>query len=158
MGAAHAASRQAASRTGPPLDALFNPLFNPARSTARVYPLFAADVEDTDDDPLERISFADLLGLEEVDIKVRCPFHAPDNDPSCHIYDDHFHCFVCEAHGNQVDWLMQIKKMTREEAVHFLRNWNGRKATARPAIQPNSEEKTQAALRLWDQGRQSMER
>ena len=109
-----------------------------------------AVVEDTDDDPLERISLADLLGLEEVDIKVRCPFHAPDNDPSCHVYDDHFHCFVCEAHGNHIDWLMQTKKMTRQEAVHFLRNWNGR--TARPPIQPNSDEKTQAALRLWEQG------
>src|SRR5262249_57503783 len=104
-------------------------------------------VEGEEGERVEGMWLGDLFGLEEVDIKVRCPFHAPDNAPSCHVYDDHFHCFVCEAHGNHIDWLMQTKKMTRQEAVHFLRNWNGRKATARPPIQPNSEQKTQTAFR-----------
>jgi DNA polymerase I-like protein with 3'-5' exonuclease and polymerase domains len=111
-----------------------------------------AVVEDTDDNSLECISLADLLGLEEADIKVRCPFHAPDNNPSCHVYSDHFHCYSCGAHGNHIDWLMQTEKMTREEAVHFLQNWNGQRVTVRPASKTSDEENIQAALRLWEQG------
>jgi hypothetical protein len=31
-------------------------------------------------------------------LKIRCRFHE-DTEPSCHVYEDHFHCFVCGAHG-----------------------------------------------------------
>lgn len=30
---------------------------------------------------------------------MRCPFHA-DRVPSLKLYDDHFHCFGCGAHGD----------------------------------------------------------
>jgi DNA polymerase I len=33
-----------------------------------------------------------------VDGKIHCPFHT-DNTPSLHIYEDHYHCFGCGAHG-----------------------------------------------------------
>ena len=31
-----------------------------------------------------------------------CPFHE-DRVPSLKLYDDHFHCFGCGAHGDVVD-------------------------------------------------------
>lgn len=34
----------------------------------------------------------------EVGSKILCPFH-PDRNPSCHIFEDGYFCFVCEAHG-----------------------------------------------------------
>lgn len=31
-------------------------------------------------------------------MKILCPFHN-DTEPSCHIYEDHYHCYVCQSHG-----------------------------------------------------------
>ena len=33
---------------------------------------------------------------------VRCPFHE-DHTPSLRLYDDHFYCFGCHAHGDVID-------------------------------------------------------
>jgi hypothetical protein len=39
--------------------------------------------------------------------KLRCPFHQPDDDPSCYIFPDgHLHCFGCGAHGTIIDLVM----------------------------------------------------
>jgi DNA primase len=40
-----------------------------------------------------------------------CPFHG-EKTPSLSVYDDHFHCFGCNAHGDAVAWLMKARKMT----------------------------------------------
>ena len=53
-----------------------------------------------------------------------CPFHA-DSTPSMKIYHDHYHCFGCGAHGGRIDWLMAVEKLSRAEAVHLLKNWDG---------------------------------
>ena len=34
-----------------------------------------------------------------------CPFGCDEN---LHVYDDHFHCFGCGAHGDGVDFVMRI--------------------------------------------------
>ena len=34
--------------------------------------------------------------------RVVCPFH-DDHDPSLALYDDHFYCFACGAHGDVID-------------------------------------------------------
>jgi DNA polymerase len=100
--------------------------------------------EDTEISPL-----ADLISEPLIDGKIRCPFHT-DKTPSLQIYHDHYHCFGCGAHGNHVDWLIQVEGMTRKEATDFLRNWDGPKV-ARPS-EADDEEKIQAAMRLWGQG------
>ena len=33
---------------------------------------------------------------------ARCPFH-DDHHPSLRLYDDHFYCFACAAHGDVID-------------------------------------------------------
>src|SRR5262249_4109701 len=38
------------------------------------------------------ISLKDIVDEPLVSGKVHCPFH-DDTHPSCHIYDDHYHCF-----------------------------------------------------------------
>jgi DNA polymerase len=53
------------------------------------------------------------------DNKVNCPFHA-DEEPSCAIFDDHYHCFGCGAHGGRLEWLVQAEGMTEAEAAAVL--------------------------------------
>ncbi|GHV02277.1 hypothetical protein FACS189485_02270 [Spirochaetia bacterium] len=38
---------------------------------------------------------------------ILCPFHE-DNSPSCMVYDDHFHCFACRAHGDIYDMAAEL--------------------------------------------------
>lgn len=47
-----------------------------------------------------------------------CPFH-PDKHPSLAIYDGedaHYHCFSCGEHGDAIDWLIKIEKLSYPEA------------------------------------------
>ena len=81
-----------------------------------------------------------------VDGKVCCPFH-DDATPSLQIYADHYHCFVCGAHGGPVDWLVQVDGMDRDEAVHMLETWDG---PITPIVPKNPEITRAFALRLWD--------
>ena len=61
------------------------------------------------------------------DGKILCPFH-DDHHPSCHIYADHFYCFVCEAHGDQIDWLREVEGLNFQEALDALADWEPRDA------------------------------
>src|SRR5262249_23115977 len=65
----------------------------------------AIDVEQDDDDDTA-VVLADLIGEPLVNGKILCPFH-DDHTPSLTIFDDHFHCFVCEAHPER-DVLEQL--------------------------------------------------
>ena len=38
---------------------------------------------------------------------ARCPFH-PDKTPSMKLYEDHFYCFGCGAHGDVIDLTGQL--------------------------------------------------
>jgi DNA polymerase len=60
-----------------------------------------------------------LIGEPLQDGKILCPFH-DDRRPSLHVYDNHFHCFACGAHGDAVDWLVRLENMTRDEALRVL--------------------------------------
>jgi DNA polymerase len=71
------------------------------------------------------------------DNKVSCPFHE-DVEPSCTLYPDHYHCYGCGAHGNRVDWLMQVEGMTKVEAIVYIKDWPG------PATPTIPEEDTEA--------------
>lgn len=48
-----------------------------------------------------------------------CPFH-PDKTPSLKIYDDHFHCFSCGAHGDVTDFTARLFSISLYDAAHKL--------------------------------------
>jgi len=79
-----------------------------------------------------------------------CPFHE-DRTPSLRIYPDHYHCFGCGAHGNQIDWLMRVESMDRDEAIEYLRAWDG-PAPIEQVIKADKAAINRAnALRLWQE-------
>lgn len=48
-----------------------------------------------------------------------CPFHG-ERTPSFYVYDDHFHCFGCGAHGDAISFVMQTQGSGFMEAVEQL--------------------------------------
>ena len=48
-----------------------------------------------------------------------CPFHT-DNEPSMKIYDDHYHCFGCGAHGDVTDFTARLFKLPQYDAAKKL--------------------------------------
>jgi Toprim domain/CHC2 zinc finger len=105
------------------------------------------DEIDADDDEGE-IPLADLIGEPLFDGKVICPFH-PDHTPSLKIYEDHYHCYVCGAHGYAIDWLMTQEGMTRRQANQYIATWDGPRVER---VQNDGDERRDYALRLWGQG------
>ena len=53
------------------------------------------------------------------DWKGCCPFHG-EKTPSFHVYDDHYHCYGCGAHGDAVSFVMQSQGASFPEAVEQL--------------------------------------
>jgi hypothetical protein len=95
------------------------------------------------------VTLADLISEPIVSGKICCPWH-DDSTPSLQLYPDHYHCYVCGAHGDQVDWLVQVEGMDRDEAMRVLETWDGPVAP----ILPKDPELVRAfALRLWDEAR-----
>ena len=62
---------------------------------------------------------AQLYGISSRNGNVRCIFHA-DNNPSMKLYDDHFHCFGCGAHGDVTDLTAQLYGLSKIEAARKL--------------------------------------
>ena len=48
-----------------------------------------------------------------------CPFHN-DTHPSMKLYDDHFYCFACGAHGDVIDLTAKLLGLNFKEAVHRI--------------------------------------
>ena len=48
-----------------------------------------------------------------------CPFHG-EKTPSFYVYDDHFHCFGCGAHGDAITFVMRSEGASFPEAVERL--------------------------------------
>ncbi len=48
-----------------------------------------------------------------------CPFHG-EKTPSFYVYDDHYHCFGCGAHGDAIGFVMQSQGAAFMEAVEQL--------------------------------------
>ena len=53
--------------------------------------------------------------------KVLCPFH-DDKNPSMHISDDKglYHCFVCKAGGNLIQFIKEFKNLTYPETLEEI--------------------------------------
>ena len=72
-----------------------------------------------------RIPLAGLIGRKTRLIrsgrqwKACCPFHG-EQTPSFYVYEDHFHCFGCGAHGDAISFLMQSQGASFPEAVGQL--------------------------------------
>lgn len=49
---------------------------------------------------------------------IKCPFHE-DDKPSCRIYPDThtFHCFGCNATGDQIEFIEKYEKCSKHEAI-----------------------------------------
>jgi hypothetical protein len=77
---------------------------------------------------------------------VSCPFH-DDPNPSCSIYSDHYHCHACGAHGDRLDWLMQVEGMTKAEAIITLQDWLGSISTEQHR---DIESRVAFALEVWN--------
>lgn len=107
----------------------------------------ASEPEAADDEIETTVSLFDLIGEAPVGGKVCCSFH-DDRTPSLQIYPDHYHCFVCGAHGGPLDWLTQVENMSREDAVHLIDSWDGPVVSIAPK---DSEAKRAFALRLWEE-------
>jgi Toprim domain/CHC2 zinc finger len=110
-----------------------------AKAIAAPKPLQAAE-------GLQLVPLAALIGQPLTDGKIACPFHA-DGNPSCHIYDDHFHCFGCGARGDTIDWLMMVEGMNRGAAERLLDNWDGPKI---PVHAHTENDHVASALRTWE--------
>jgi DNA primase len=48
-----------------------------------------------------------------------CPFHN-DHHPSLRLYDDHYHCFTCGAHGDVIDLTTALFSLSPRDAVEKL--------------------------------------
>ena len=62
---------------------------------------------------------AQLYGINSRNGNVRCIFHA-DNTPSMKLYDDHFHCFGCGAHGDVTALTAQMFGLSKIDAARKL--------------------------------------
>jgi len=51
--------------------------------------------------------------------KGNCPFHG-EKSPSFYVYDDHYHCFGCGAHGDAISFVMQSQSVAFMDAVTQL--------------------------------------
>jgi DNA polymerase len=100
------------------------------------------------DDEHSQIPLADLIEQPLSNGKIHCPFHA-DDTPSLQIYDDHFHCFGCGAHGDHIEWLMMVEGLDRDTAIQRLATWDG--PIAQPRLADSYEAKLSRALQLWQQ-------
>ncbi len=72
-----------------------------------------------------------ISAMQTATPKTRCPFHK-DNRPSLHLFRkrfaetrDHFHCFSCQAHGDVVDLVKQIRDCDFSTAIEWLSRFSG---------------------------------
>lgn len=50
---------------------------------------------------------------------IRCPFH-DDRHPSMKLYDDHYHCFGCQATGDVIDFAAKLFGISASDAAKKL--------------------------------------
>ena len=95
---------------------------------------------------------AEMYGLEVNRAGMtRCIFHV-DRNPSMKMYDDHFHCYACGAHGDVTDLTAQIFGISKTEAADKLCSDFGisgqRSPPATPARKPELSNREKTLLML----------
>ncbi|MBV1831788.1 DNA primase [Komagataeibacter sp. AV436] len=78
--------------------------------------------------------------------KACCPFHG-EKTPSFYVYDDHYHCFGCQAHGDVITFVMQSEGRSFPEAVEELATAAGMDM---PRPDPVQRERAEQARTLGD--------
>lgn len=73
-----------------------------------------------------------------------CPFHG-EKTPSFYVYEDHFHCFGCGAHGDAVSFVMRAEGAQFMEAVERLAGEAGLEV---PKLAPQEAERARRARDL----------
>ncbi len=68
----------------------------------------------------DRVDLRDLVRYYGLDVNrggfALCPFHNERN-PSFKVYEDHFHCFGCGAHGDHTDFVEKLYGVSNIEAA-----------------------------------------
>jgi CHC2-type zinc finger protein/Toprim domain-containing protein len=94
------------------------------------------------------VPLADLITEPLTGGQMCCPFH-DDAKPSLRVYPDHYHCYGCGAHGNQLNWLTSVEGMDQDEAIEFLKTWDG-PPVDRALELDQAETRRSYALKLWE--------
>ena len=79
-----------------------------------------------------RLPMADLVARQTAlrrmgqHLRGTCPF-CPDSETACsfYVYEHHFHCYSCGAHGNHVTFLMHAKGIEMEAAIQEIASETG---------------------------------
>jgi DNA primase len=66
-----------------------------------------------------------------------CPFHA-ERRPSFHVFQDHYHCFGCGAHGDVFDWLEKQRGLSFRGAIDYLSDGRQQQQQQQPRPAPVS--------------------
>jgi DNA primase len=76
----------------------------------------------------KQVSMLDIITKMEVlykresgHIKICCPFHE-ENTPSLALYEDHYHCYGCGEHGDNIDFVQKVFKVDFNTAIQMLLN------------------------------------
>ena len=86
---------------------------------------------------------AELYGIDTKRGMINCIFHN-DKTPSMKLYDDHYFCFGCGAHGDAVSFAAQVTGMSQYEAAKQLCSAFGIVHNSNePFIKPLIKRKTQ---------------
>lgn len=64
-----------------------------------------------------------------------CPFHE-ERTPSFFVWQTHYHCFGCGAHGDVIAWVMHLERLTFKAAFERL----GGSIEDRPVVQLTKRE------------------
>ena len=63
---------------------------------------------------------AELYGIDANRYgKALCPFHN-DRHPSLYVADDHYHCFACGEHGDVIDFVSKLFRLSLYDAAQKL--------------------------------------
>lgn len=104
------------------------------------------------DELKSRLSLSSLIGRRVKltrsgkDWKGCCPFHG-EKTPSFYVYDDHYHCFGCGAHGDAITFAHQTQGGTFPDTVERLA---GEVGLQLPEKDIHEEEKREKRRKLSD--------
>ena len=96
---------------------------------------------------------AELYGIDTKRGMINCIFH-DDKTPSMKLYDDHYYCFGCGAHGDAVSFAAQVTGISQYEAAKQLCSalgivHNSNEPFIKPMIQRETQrEKETKAFRI----------
>lgn len=97
----------------------------------------------------QRVSLQEFVKTKGVPLKKsgdysigKCPFHA-DSSASFAVYDDHFHCYGCNKHGDVIDFLV-YKGLEFGEALKEAAGVAGLKLEYKPSAMPRGDEELSA--------------